>query len=57
MPAGYTKASNGPISIEFLGAPYSEPTLFKLALRPRTKRETAPTAATTPSLPGESIQY
>ncbi len=30
LPAGYTKTDNGPIAIEFLGAPYSEPTLFKL---------------------------
>src|SRR5690606_28218049 len=31
MPAGYTKETNGPIGIEFLGMPFSEPTLFRLA--------------------------
>jgi Asp-tRNA(Asn)/Glu-tRNA(Gln) amidotransferase A subunit family amidase len=30
-PAGYTAKENGPIAIEFLGRPFSEPTLFALA--------------------------
>lgn len=57
MPAGYTKASNGPISIEFLGAPYSEPTLFKLAYALEQNAKLRRLPPTTPSLPGESIQY
>ena len=30
MPAGYTKNENGPIALEILGRPFSEPTLFRI---------------------------
>lgn len=57
MPAGYTKGNNGPISIEFLGAPYSEPTLFKLAYALEQNAKLRRLPPTTPSLPGETIGY
>ncbi|MEJ1963858.1 MAG: hypothetical protein WDO56_20800 [Gammaproteobacteria bacterium] len=41
MPAGYTKDLNGPIAIEFLGMPFSEPTLFKLATHSSRARSCA----------------
>ncbi|MGC4071492.1 MAG: amidase family protein [Nibricoccus sp.] len=57
MPAGYTKATNGPISIEFLGAPYSEPTLFKIAYAFEQNAKLRKLPPTTPALPGESFTY
>src|SRR5258707_14063586 len=30
LPAGYTKKDNGPIAIEVLGAPFTQPTLFNV---------------------------
>ncbi len=56
LPAGYTKADNGPIAIEFLGAPFSEPTLFKLtyAFEQFHLRKSPPTV---PPLPGEKFTY
>jgi len=57
LPAGYTKASNGPISIEFLGAPYSERTLFKLAYALEHHAKLRRLPPSTPSLPGESFSY
>jgi Asp-tRNA(Asn)/Glu-tRNA(Gln) amidotransferase A subunit family amidase len=57
VPAGYTKKENGPIAIEFLGRPYSEPTLFKLtyAYEQLSKNRKQPT--TVPALPGEKFSY
>jgi len=56
LPAGYTKETNGPIAIEFLGMPYCEPTLFKLtsAFESFHHRKPAPTV---PQLPGEKFTY
>jgi Asp-tRNA(Asn)/Glu-tRNA(Gln) amidotransferase A subunit family amidase len=56
LPAGYTKETNGPIAIEFLGMPYSEPTLFKLtsAFEQFHHRKPAPTV---PALAGEKFTY
>lgn len=57
MPAGYTKATNGPIAIEFLGAPYSEPTLFRLAYAFEQNAKLRRLPPATPSLPGEAFSY
>lgn len=57
VPAGYTKESNGPIALEFLGAPYSEPTLFKLAYALEQNAKLRRLPPTTPSLPGERFDY
>ncbi len=57
MPAGYTKATNGPIAIEFLGVPFSEPTLFKLAYAFEQTAKIRKLPPTTPALPGESFTY
>ena len=57
MPAGYTKVSNGPISIEFLGVPYSEATLFRLAYAFEQNAKLRKLPPTTPPLAGESFQY
>lgn len=57
VPAGYTQQENGPIAIEFLGRPFSEPTLFKLAhAYERSSRNRQPPAST-PALPGERFSY
>jgi amidase len=57
VPAGYTKATNGPIAIEFLGMPYSEPTLFKLAYAFEQGAKLRKLPPTTPALPGEVFSY
>lgn len=57
VPAGYTKAVNGPISVEFLGTPFSEPTLFKLAYAYEQHSKMRKNPELTPALPGETIQY
>jgi Asp-tRNA(Asn)/Glu-tRNA(Gln) amidotransferase A subunit family amidase len=57
VPAGYTQKENGPISIEFLGRPFSEPTLFKLAYAyEQVSRNRKPPPTTSP-LPGERFEY
>jgi Asp-tRNA(Asn)/Glu-tRNA(Gln) amidotransferase A subunit family amidase len=57
VPAGYTKKENGPISIEFLGRPFSEPTLFKLAYAYEQASKVRKEPPTTPALPGEKFEY
>ncbi len=57
VPAGYTKRENGPIAIEFLGRPFSEPTLFKLAYAYEQVSHNRKTPPTTPPLPGERFEY
>lgn len=57
VPAGYTAKENGPIAIEFLGRPFSEPTLFKLAYAYEQISKNRKTPPTTPPLPGEKFQY
>lgn len=57
VPAGYTKAENGPISIEFLGRAFSEPVLFKLAYAFEQKTLLRKTPELTPPLAGEAFTY
>ena len=57
MPAGYTRETNGPIAIEFLGQPYSEPTLFRLAYAFEQGAKLRKLPPTTPALPGEVFSY
>jgi amidase len=57
VPAGYTKKENGPIAIEFLGRPFSEPTLFKLAYAYEQISRNRKQPPTVPSLPGEHFSY
>jgi amidase len=57
MPAGYTSETNGPIAIEFLGMPFSEPTLFKFAFAFEQGAKLRKLPPTTPALPGESFTY
>lgn len=57
MPAGYTKETNGPIAIEFLGLPFSEPTLFKLAYAFEQSAKLRKLPPSTPALPGEVFSY
>jgi len=57
VPAGYTKKENGPIAIEFLGRPFSEPTLFKLTYAYEQLSHNRKTPPTTPALPGERFSY
>lgn len=57
VPAGYTKDVNGPISIEFLGRPFSEPTLFKLAYAYEQISQMRKHPETVPPLEGEKFDY
>jgi amidase len=56
LPMGYT-AAGVPLSLEFLGRPFGEPTLLKLAsgFEAQTRFRKAP--ASVPSLPGETFVY
>ena len=56
VPMGYT-ADGAPLGLEFLGRPWSEATLIKLAsgYEAATRHRLPP--ATTPSLPGERFNY
>lgn len=57
MPAGYTRKENGPIAIEFLGRPFSEPTLFRLGYAYEKAARVRKPPASTPPLPGERFEY
>jgi Asp-tRNA(Asn)/Glu-tRNA(Gln) amidotransferase A subunit family amidase len=57
VPAGYTKKENGPIAIELLGRPFSEPTLFRLAYAYEQISRNRKTPASVPPLPGEHFSY
>jgi amidase len=57
VPAGYTQKENGPIAIEILGRPFSEPTLFKVAYAYEQLSKNRKQPPTTPSLPGEKFSY
>jgi Asp-tRNA(Asn)/Glu-tRNA(Gln) amidotransferase A subunit family amidase len=56
VPAGFT-SKNLPIALEFLGRPFSEPTLIKLASAYEAKSRHRKSPETTPSLPGEKFEY
>jgi Asp-tRNA(Asn)/Glu-tRNA(Gln) amidotransferase A subunit family amidase len=57
VPAGYTRKENGPIAIEFLGRPFSEPVLFRLGFAYEQQSKNRKTPASTPPLPGEHLTY
>lgn len=57
VPAGYTKKEEGPIAIEFLGRPFSEPTLFKLAYAYEQVSKNRKTPKSVPALAGERFSY
>jgi amidase len=57
VPAGYTKKENGPIAVEFLGRPFSEPALFKLSYAYEQASKNRKPPPTTPALPGEKFEY
>ncbi len=57
VPTGYTKKENGPIAIEFLGKPFSEPTLFKLAYAYEQISKNRKLPVSVPALPGERFSY
>lgn len=57
VPAGYTQKENGPIAIEFLGRPYAEPVLFRLAYAYEQISHNRKVPPTTPALPGERFDY
>lgn len=57
VPAGYTQKENGPIALEFLGRPWSESTLFRLAYAYEQLAQNRKTPPTTPPLPGERFAY
>jgi len=57
VPAGYTEKENGPIAIEILGRPYSEPVLFRIAYAYEQASARRKPPATTPALAGEVFDY
>ena len=56
VPAGFTN-KNLPIALEFLGRPFSEPTLIKLASGYEAVSKNRKLPETTPPLNGEVITY
>jgi amidase len=57
VPVGYTAQENGPIALEILGRPWSEPTLFRLAYAYEQAAPRRKLPASVPALPGETIAY
>jgi amidase len=57
VPGGFFPSDGMPFGVQFLGRPFSEPTLIKLAsgYEAVTRHRKAP--ASTPALPGEAIRY
>ena len=57
MPGGYTKEKNLPIGIQFIGRPFDDLNLIKVAhgYEAASKRRVSP--ALTPALPGEKFSY
>jgi amidase len=56
VPMGFTPDGN-PVGLEILGRPWSEPTLIKLASGFEAVMKNRQLPKTTPSLPGERIEY
>jgi len=56
IPAGYTKAENGPIALEILGVPFSEPVLFRIAFAYEQLSRIRKPPPATPPLPGETFE-
>lgn len=57
VPAGYIQKDNGPIAIEILGRPFSEPTLFKVAYAYEQLSHNRKNPDSVPPLPGERFNY
>jgi Asp-tRNA(Asn)/Glu-tRNA(Gln) amidotransferase A subunit family amidase len=57
VPGGFFESDGMPFGVQFLGRPFSEPTLLRLAsgFEASTRHRKAP--ASTPPLPGESFSY
>jgi Asp-tRNA(Asn)/Glu-tRNA(Gln) amidotransferase A subunit family amidase len=57
VPGGFFPSDGMPFAVQFLGKPFTEPTLIKLAggYEASTHHRKAP--ASTPALPGEKIEY
>ena len=56
VPAGFTQ-EGFPIALEFLGRPFSEPTLIRLASGYEASTHHRRTPPSTPPLPGETMTY
>jgi Asp-tRNA(Asn)/Glu-tRNA(Gln) amidotransferase A subunit family amidase len=56
VPAGFV-SENRPIALEFLGRPYSEPVLIRLASAYEAASRHRKPPESTPALPGESFTY
>ena len=57
MPAGYTKNENGPIALEILGRPFSEPTLFRIGYAYEQLSKNRKNPSSVPPLAGEQFVY
>lgn len=57
VPAGYTSKENGPIALEILGRPFSEPTLFRIGYAYEQLSKNRKSPASVPPLPGEHFVY
>jgi amidase len=56
VPMGYTKEEL-PLALEFLGRPFSEPTLIKLVSGFEAQTHHRRPPPNTPALPGEHFEY
>ncbi len=57
VPAGYTKNENGPIALEILGRPFSEPTLFRIGYAYEQLSKNRKNPSSVPPLAGEQFVY
>lgn len=57
MPGGYTKEKNLPIGIQFVGRPFADLQLIRVAHAYEIKSRRRASPALTPPLPGESFNY
>lgn len=57
VPAGYTSRENGPIGLEILGRPYSEPTLFRIGYAYEQKSRVRKPAPLVPPLASDTFTY
>ena len=55
VPGGFFPSDGMPFGVQFLGRPFSEPTLIKVASGYEAVTHHRKAPASTPALPGESI--
>jgi Asp-tRNA(Asn)/Glu-tRNA(Gln) amidotransferase A subunit family amidase len=57
VPGGFFKSDGMPFAVQFLGKPFTEPTLIKVASGYEAETHHRKSPALTPALPGEVFEY